>query len=328
MIDKYLKIEKLGEGTYGIVYKAQDKRTGDIVALKRIRLDNENEGVPCTAIREISLLKELRHPNIVRLYDVMHQEKKLTLVFEYLDSDLKKFIDTNNGQLDAMTVKRMMLQLLRGVAYLHSRRVLHRDLKPQNLLINKRAELKIADFGLARTYGVPVRSYSSEVVTLWYRAPDVLLGSKQYTSSIDIWSVGCIFAEMVTGAPLFTGCNPRDQLEKICQLLGKPDSIAAIFGPNYHVSTGSSNTPEMATHGGLSSLGQSYTSSQALQLGEELRMFDEIPRYNGCDMMRIFGQRLGSDGVDLLSKLLRFNPEERINAEEATRHSYFNEIEP
>ena len=205
MIDKYLKIEKLGEGTYGIVYKAQDKQTGDIVALKRIRLDNENEGVPCTAIREISLLKELRHPNIVRLYDVMHQEKKLTLVFEYLDSDLKKFIDTNNGQLDAMTVKRMMLQLLRGVAYLHSRRVLHRDLKPQNLLINKRAELKIADFGLARTYGVPVRSYSSEVVTLWYRAPDVLLGSKQYTSSIDIWSVGCIFAEMVTGAPLFTG---------------------------------------------------------------------------------------------------------------------------
>jgi len=205
MIDKYLKIEKLGEGTYGIVYKAQDKQTGDIVALKRIRLDNENEGVPCTAIREISLLKELRHPNIVRLYDLMHQEKKLTLVFEYLDSDLKKFIDTNNGQLDAMTVKRMMLQLLRGVAYLHSRRVLHRDLKPQNLLINKRAELKIADFGLARTYGVPVRSYSSEVVTLWYRAPDVLLGSKQYTSSIDIWSVGCIFAEMVTGAPLFTG---------------------------------------------------------------------------------------------------------------------------
>ncbi|EPZ32722.1 Pkinase-domain-containing protein [Rozella allomycis CSF55] len=188
-MEKYQKIEKLGEGTYGIVYKALNRETGEIVALKRIRLDNEDEGVPCTAIREISILKELRDPNIVRLYDVLHTEKKLTLVFEYVDTDLRKFLDANGGNLDLKIVK-----LLKGIAYCHVNRVLHRDLKPQNLLINKRSELKLADFGLARAYGVPVRSYSNEVVTLWYRAPELLLGSRHYSTSIDIWSCGCIFA--------------------------------------------------------------------------------------------------------------------------------------
>ena len=119
------------------MYKAQNKETGTIVALKRIRLDNEDEGVPCTAIREISLLKELRHPNIVRLYDVLHTEKKLTLIFEYLDSDLKKFIDSQHGEVDSALVKQLMYQLFRGIAYCHLHRILHRDLKPQNLLINK-----------------------------------------------------------------------------------------------------------------------------------------------------------------------------------------------
>ncbi|CAG8563651.1 7591_t:CDS:10 [Rhizophagus irregularis] len=158
-MDKYQKIEKLGEGTYGIVYKAQNRDSNEVVALKRIRLDNEEEG-------------------------------KLTLVFEYLDSDLKKFLDTYGGDLDKDTIKQLMYQLLKGIAFCHEHRVLHRDLKPQNLLINKRGELKLADFGLARAFGIPVRSYSHEVVTLWYRAPDVLMGSRQYSTSIDVWSAG------------------------------------------------------------------------------------------------------------------------------------------
>jgi cyclin-dependent kinase len=186
-MDKYQKIEKLGEGTYGIVYKAQNRATQMVVALKRIRIDSEEEGVPCTAIREISLLKELKHPNIVRLFDVIHTEKKLTLVFEFLDSDLKKFLDSNDGEISTDVVRSLLQQLLRGIAYCHTNRVLHRDLKPQNLLINKKLELKLADFGLARAFGIPVRGYSHEVVTLWYRAPDVLLGSRQYSTSIDIW---------------------------------------------------------------------------------------------------------------------------------------------
>jgi len=167
-MEKYQKIDKIGEGTYGVVYKAKNRLTGDLVALKKIRLEAEDEGIPSTAIREISILKELQHPNIVRLHDVIHTEKKLTLVFEYLDEDLKKFLDRN--QLDTQSIKSSLYQLLRGVAFCHDRRVLHRDLKPQNLLINSQHELKLADFGLARAFGIPVRSYTHEVVTLWYRA--------------------------------------------------------------------------------------------------------------------------------------------------------------
>lgn len=191
------------------------------------------------------MLKELRHPNIVELIDILHSPKKLTLVFEYLDSDLKKFLDTNvltnqkgeekterhkstsnrdkdyyYGEAEDEVIKSFLYQLLKGVAYCHSKLVLHRDLKPQNLLISRQGQLKIADFGLARPFGAPVRSYSPEVVTLWYRSPDVLLGSKFYSTSIDMWSVGCIFAEMVTGRPFASGNTPYDQLLKIQKVLG------------------------------------------------------------------------------------------------------------
>ena len=202
-------------------------------------------------MREISLLKELRHPNIVELIDILHSPKKLTLVFEYLDSDLKKFLDTNvatnkeekeeknqrnkkvgmgkekdyyYGEAEEEVIKSFLYQLLKGVAYCHSKLVLHRDLKPQNLLISRQGQLKIADFGLARPFGAPVRSYSPEVVTLWYRSPDVLLGSKFYSTSIDMWSIGCIFGEMVTGRPFASGNTSFDQLLKIQKLLGTPNS--------------------------------------------------------------------------------------------------------
>jgi len=144
-------------------------------------------------------LKELQHPNIVRLYDVVHTERKLTLVFEFLDQDLKKYLDVCDSGLDLPILKSFLYQLLMGVAYCHHHRVLHRDLKPPNLLINREGQLKLADFGLARAFGIPVRSYTHEVVTLWYRAPDVLMGSRKYSTPVDIWSIGCIFAEMVNG---------------------------------------------------------------------------------------------------------------------------------
>ena len=198
-MERYQKMEKIGEGTYGVVYKAKDRVTGEIIALKKIRLEAEDEGIPSTAIREISLLKELQHPNIVRLYDVVHRERKLTLVFEFLDQDLKKYLDVCDSGLGLPIMKSFLYQLLTGVAYCHHHRVLHRDLKPPNLLINREGQLKLADFGLARAFGIPVRSYTHEVVTLWYRAPDVLLGSRKYSTPVDIWSVGCIFAEMANG---------------------------------------------------------------------------------------------------------------------------------
>ncbi|XP_041117296.1 cyclin-dependent kinase 2-like [Polyodon spathula] len=197
-MDIFQKIEKIGEGTYGVVYKAKNKLTGQAVALKKIRLDPETEGVPSTAIREISLLKELNHPNIVKLLDVVHTEKKLYLVFEYLDQDLKKYMDSSQPVgMPLPLVKSYLLQLLQGISFCHSHRVIHRDLKPQNLLINRAGAIKLADFGLARAFGVPLRTYTHEVVTLWYRAPEILLGCKYYSTAVDIWSIGCIFAEMV-----------------------------------------------------------------------------------------------------------------------------------
>nr|POE59149.1 negative regulator of the pho system [Quercus suber] len=224
----FQQLEKLGEGTYATVFKGRNGQTGQFVALKEIHLDSE-EGTPSTAIREISLMKELKHENIVRLYDVIHTENKLMLVFEYMDKDLKKFMDsyhspTNGprGALDAVTIKSFMWQLLRGIAFCHENRVLHRDLKPQNLLINSNLQLKLGDFGLARAFGIPVNTFSNEVVTLWYRAPDVLLGSRTYNTSIDIWSAGCIMAEMFTGRPLFPGTTNEDQLLKIFRLMGTP----------------------------------------------------------------------------------------------------------
>ncbi|RNC58583.1 cell division protein kinase 2 [Trypanosoma cruzi] len=215
MSTRYERQEKIGEGTYGVVYRARDTATGATVALKRIRLDTEEEGVPCTAIREISLLKELRHANIVKLLDVCHSESRLTLVFEYMELDLKKYMDQEEGNLDAATIQDFMRDLLNGVRFCHDRNVLHRDLKPPNLLISREKSLKLADFGLGRAFGIPVKKFTHEVVTLWYRSPDVLLGSTQYGTPVDIWSVGCIFAEMVIGAPLFAGKNDADQLLRI-----------------------------------------------------------------------------------------------------------------
>ena len=194
IMQKYEKLEKVGEGTYGTVFKAKHKETKEIVALKRVRLDDEDEGVPSSALREICLLKELKHKNIVRLHDVLHSDRRLTMVFEFCDQDLKKYFDSCKGKVDSSTVKSFMFQLLQGLQFCHGHNVLHRDLKPQNILISKNGELKLADFGLARAFGLPIKHFSAEVVTLWYRPPDVLMGAKIYDTSIDMWSAGCIFA--------------------------------------------------------------------------------------------------------------------------------------
>ncbi|CAM9316191.1 unnamed protein product [Chrysoparadoxa australica] len=291
-MERYQKLEKIGEGTYGVVYKAKDRVTNEIVALKKIRLEAEDEGIPSTAIREISLLKQLQHINIVRLYDVVHTERKLTLVFEYLDQDLKKYLDVCEGGLEISIMKSFLYQLLRGVAYCHHHRVLHRDLKPQNLLINREGELKLADFGLARAFGIPVRSYTHEVVTLWYRAPDVLMGSRKYSTPVDIWSIGCIFAEMANGGPLFTGTSEKDQLERIYRQLG---------------------TPSEATYPGL----------------RELPDYDpNAPQFPSPESVRHLVPSLDPLGVDLISQMLVYDPQKRIGAKGAMEHAYFNDLSP
>ncbi|TFK76708.1 Pkinase-domain-containing protein [Pluteus cervinus] len=285
----YIQLEKLGEGTYATVYKGRSRTTNEIVALKEIHLDPE-EGTPSTAIREISLMKELRHVNIVRLHDVIHTETKLVLIFEFCEQDLKKYMDTHGdrGALDPATIRSFMFQLLKGTAFCHENQVLHRDLKPQNLLINKKGDLKLGDFGLARAFGVPVNTFSNEVVTLWYRAPDVLLGSRTYNTSIDVWSCGCIFAEMISGVPLFRGRDNQDQLLHIMRIIGTPtdDKFAKMM----------KDTPEMAKN--------------------------TLPRYPKVPFNQVL-PKASALAVDLLEKLLKFDPADRLTAAQALSHPYF-----
>ncbi|CAN6440954.1 unnamed protein product [Victoria cruziana] len=222
VMEVYEKLEKVGEGSYGKVYRARDRRTGQIVALKKTRLRDDEEGVPPTALREISLLKMLSiDPHVVRLLDLKQGQNKegktvLYLVFEYMDTDLKKFIRSfrqAGEKMPAKTVKSLMYQLCKGVAFCHGHGVLHRDLKPHNLLMDKKSGLlKIADLGLSRAFTIPIKKYTHEILTLWYRAPEILLGATHYSTPVDIWSVGCIFAELVTNQALFPGDSELQQL--------------------------------------------------------------------------------------------------------------------
>jgi len=288
-LDRYLKMEKVGEGTYGVVYKAKDLVTGDIVAMKKIRLDAEDEGVPSTAIREISLLKELNHPNIVRLVNVLLIENKLYLVFEFLDKDLRKYSDIVKKNMHKMLIKSYLYQLLKGICFCHQHRVLHRDLKPQNLLIDRKGNLKIGDFGLARAVGIPLRTYTHEVVTLWYRAPEILLGGRQYSTPVDVWSIGCIFAEMVTCSPLFPGDSEIDQLFKIFRCLG---------------------TPTEETWPGVSNF-KDFKPTFPQWIGNNLAK--QVP---GIEPL----------GLDLLKRMLAYEPSKRISAREALQHEYFKDL--
>ncbi|GAU24169.1 hypothetical protein TSUD_84040 [Trifolium subterraneum] len=290
-MEQYEKVEKIGEGTYGVVYKARDRLTNETIALKKIRLEQEDEGVPSTAIREISLLKEMQHRNIVRLRDVVHSEKRLYLVFEYLDLDLKKHMDSSpEFSKDARQIKMFLYQILCGIAYCHSHRVLHRDLKPQNLLIDRSSNsLKLADFGLARAFGIPVRTFTHEVVTLWYRAPEILLGSRQYSTPVDVWSVGCIFAEMINQRPLFPGDSEIDELFKIFRIMG---------------------TPNEDTWPGVTSL-PDFKSA--------------FPKWPSQDLATLV-PNLEPAGLDILSSMLRLDPSRRITARAALEHEYFKDI--
>ncbi|XP_065596505.1 cyclin-dependent kinase 18 [Cyrtonyx montezumae] len=288
-LETYVKLDKLGEGTYATVFKGRSKLTENLVALKEIRLEHE-EGAPCTAIREVSLLKNLKHANIVTLHDIIHTERSLTLVFEYLENDLKQYLENCGNLMSVHNVKIFMFQLLRGLSYCHGRKILHRDLKPQNLLINERGELKLADFGLARAKSVPTKTYSNEVVTLWYRPPDVLLGSTEYSTPIDMWGVGCIHYEMVTGRPMFPGSTVKEELHLIFRLLG---------------------TPTEDTWPGITS-------------SEEFRAYN-FTQYRAQPLIN-HAPRLDSDGIDLLMNLLLYEAKSRISAEVALRHPYFKSL--
>ncbi|GAB2297566.1 hypothetical protein Dimus_031661 [Dionaea muscipula] len=224
-VDEFERLNRIDEGTYGVVYRAKDKRTGEIVALKKVKMEKEREGFPLTSLREINILLSFHHPSIVDVKEVVVGSNldSIFMVMEYMEHDLKGLMETMKQPFSQSEVKCLMLQLLEGVKYLHDNWVLHRDLKTSNLLLNNRGELKICDFGLARQYGSPLKPYTHLVVTLWYRAPELLLGAKQYSTAIDMWSLGCIMAELLSKEPLFNGKTEFDQLDKIFRILGTPN---------------------------------------------------------------------------------------------------------
>merc|ERR1719353_1240734 len=258
-----------------------------------MKLDASEDGVPSTALREMALLKELSHVNVVRLLDVFCKPGKLVLVFEYVDNDLKKYMRSVNCRLAPPTIKSLAFQLCKGVEFCHANRIIHRDLKPQNLLIDNRLRLKIADFGLARAFTVPVPKYTHEVVTVWYRPPEILLGAVLYSVPVDLWSIGCVMGEMATGQPLFAGDSEIDTIFKIFQKLG---------------------TPTESMWPGVADLPDFKPS---------------FPRWppRGWKQIRNTMAQVGWEGIDLLERLTCYDPRSRISARHAVAHRYFVEVD-
>jgi len=288
--NKYDLAEKIGEGTYGKVFKARVVSTKEVVAIKEMKIDSTEEGIPSTAIREIALLKTVQHAQVVRLLDVICKPGKLLLVFEFMDSDLKKYMKARNGTLAPPIVGNFSRQMFLGMEFLHSHRIIHRDMKPQNLLVDENRKLKIADFGLARAYSIPLPEYTHEVITVWYRPPEILLGGKLYSLPVDLWSCGCIVAEMATGGPLFPGDSEIDTCFKIFQKFGTPTE---------------QQWPDLN------------------KLPDFKPTFPKWPKKSWSNIRNTMAQ-VGEVGVDLLEALFEYDPRKRMSARAALSHPYIN----
>ncbi|XP_018026172.1 cyclin-dependent kinase 18 [Hyalella azteca] len=297
-METYTKLDKLGEVGAASAF-GRSTLENNIIQLLIIQMERQDVIFYCVetyCIETLFTLHDILYRVVVTvtLHDIVHTEKSLTLVFEYLDRDLKQYMDENGAApLSLNNVKIFLFQLVRGLAYCHQRRVLHRDLKPQNLLINDLGELKLADFGLARAKSVPTKTYSNEVVTLWYRPPDVLLGSTHYSTQIDMWGVGCIMYEMISGRPLFPGATVEDELHLIFRTLG---------------------TPTEETWPGVEAM-------------PEFNMYRNV--HHPGEPLITKAPRLGQDSaLSLLKKFLLYEAKKRISAASATKHPFFESLGP
>lgn len=294
-VEDFERLNRIEEGTYGVVFRAKDLRTQEIVALKRLKMENEREGFPITSLREVNTLLKCQHPNIVNVKEIVvgNNMDKIFIVMEYVEHDLKSLMETMSEPFLIGEVKALTIQLLKGVQHLHDNWILHRDIKASNLLFSHKGILKIGDFGLAREYGSPLKPYTPIVVTLWYRAPELLLGAKEYSTAIDIWSVGCVFGEFITKRPLFNGKTEIEQIDKIFKELGTPSDRIWPGPPSY------SELPNV----------KKFT-------------FGEYP-FN-C-LRKRFANVLSDVGFHLLNRFLTYDPSKRITAEEALKHDFFKE---
>ncbi|KAG4998871.1 hypothetical protein AAZX31_08G002900 [Glycine max] len=316
-VQQYDLLGKIGEGTYGLVFLARTKGTpSKSIAIKKFKQSKDGDGVSPTAIREIMLLREITHENVVKLVNVHinHADMSLYLAFDYAEHDLYEIIrhhrDKLNHSINQYTVKSLLWQLLNGLSYLHSNWMIHRDLKPSNILVMGEGEehgvVKIADFGLARIYQAPLKPLSDNgvVVTIWYRAPELLLGAKHYTSAVDMWAVGCIFAELLTLKPLFQGAEVKatsnpfqlDQLDKIFKVLGHPTL-------------------------------EKWPSLASLPHWQQDVQHIQGHKYDNAGLYNVVHLSPKSPAYDLLSKMLEYDPRKRLTAAQALEHEYFK-IEP
>eukprot|EP00742_Colponemidia_sp_Colp-10_P002204 GILJ01002356.1.p1 GENE.GILJ01002356.1~~GILJ01002356.1.p1 ORF type:complete len:371 (-),score=65.01 GILJ01002356.1:264-1340(-) len=298
VLRKYEIVQKLGKGAYGVVWKAIDKKSREVVALKKIFDAFQNATDAQRTFREIMFLQELNgHENIVRLLNVLKAEndKDIYLVFDYMETDLHAVIRANI--LEEIHKQYIVYQLLKSLKFMHTAEMLHRDMKPSNILLNSECHVKVADFGLARSVAAPEHDMGSNpvltdyVATRWYRAPEILLGSTKYTKGVDMWSLGCILGELLGGKPIFPGTSTMNQLDRIMEVTGRPtpQDIEAI------------RSPFAAT------------------------MLESLPPAKPKALAELFPSA-SSDALDLLRCLLQFNPNKRITAEEALRHPYVSQF--
>lgn len=287
----YSKLAKVGEGTYASVFLARNSKTGEKVAIKKIKVANSGDGMDISAIREVKILRELRHPNIIGLVDCFSSGSttlSLNMVLEFLDTDLERLIKDKEIVFTTADIKGWMAMLCRGIEYCHRHFILHRDLKPNNLLISPAGELKVADFGMARELADPSFRMTSLVITLWYRPPELLLGGKNYSTAVDMWSVGCIMAELLLRVPFLPGASDIEQITTIFRALGTPterDWPGHKSLPNY--------IP-----------------------------FEQYPRPPFSSTF----PAASPDTLDLLAKLMLFDPAQRVSAHDALHHAYFRSM--
>ncbi|XP_058121488.1 cyclin-dependent kinase 20 [Anopheles ziemanni] len=296
MPSRYQLLGRIGEGVHGVVVKARDLQSDDkIVAIKKLSLRTKFGVVCLNTVREIRALQHCRCDNVLELLDMYPDLAGISLVFEYMPHTLYSKLKDEENPLSRATVRRYIAMLLRGLAYLHGVHIMHRDIKPANLLIDRHDVLKIADFGLARIYTdphlrPPDRSYSPQVATRWYRAPEILWGCQRYGPSIDLWASGAVLAEMLRGVPLFAGATDIEQLALVVRTLGTPNL---------------KDWPEV----------------RSLPDYNKIR----FPNSRGERWEDIFPSCTTRDEIGLVDGLVRYNPAKRLTAEEALLHPYFSD---